>query len=182
MGLAWTWHYIWMGWWQPLLALTEKGDWSDLKLLLLCQDCSRVGTCSCFSCSSPAPCWGKGTNAGIGESTRLEGMEPAQTWPSGILLQQLRTRSCPRQGSVSHWAWEEPWLTPGPGSSPSTCSTPSPKVLHTLWEDVTSDPALPPKPLGTCRLYRRTPSHGHLFKTRIGNYLNFTWFYMGRES
>ena len=45
------------------------------------------------SCSSTAPLWGKEADADVGESTHLKGMEPAWTWTSGLLLQQIGT--CP---------------------------------------------------------------------------------------
>ena len=41
------------------------------------------------------PLWGKGPDAGWGETTCLKGTESAQAWTSGLLLQQLGIRPCP---------------------------------------------------------------------------------------
>lgn len=46
-----------------------------------------------------------------------------------------------------------------------TYSTPWGKKLPVL----TLNPALPTKPVGTCRLHRNAPTQGHPFKTRLGN-------------
>ena len=58
----------------------------------------------------------------------LKAMEPAWTWPSGVLLQPLGKPTQTQLGRIGHWA-EKIWLTFGSGSS-SLSSAPQPtKVI-----------------------------------------------------
>ena len=74
-----------MGRWQPLLVLPAEADGERSGTLtrvpgpLPDGPLLAMGTCPGPSCSSPAPLWGEGTNAGMQESTHSEGMKPAQT-------------------------------------------------------------------------------------------------------
>ena len=80
----------------------------------------------------------------------------------------------PWQSSEHHWAWEKPQLSSVSHFSPSGSShTPNQggsrqRNPGEKQPTLTSDPALPPKPLSTHRLYRDAPTQGHAFKTVIG--------------
>ena len=67
--------------------------------------------------------------------------------------------------------WPEHRGSPDSHLAPAPLSPvpPATKVGAHLMEDTTCvhvDPALPPKPLGTCRLHREAPTQGHTLTTR----------------
>lgn len=47
----------------------------------------------------------------LGQSSHSRAMEPYQTWPSGLQIQQLRSRLCPWEDSNNHRAKTKPHFT-----------------------------------------------------------------------
>ena len=108
--------------------------------------------------------WGKGHSTGRGESTHLKETEPARAWPSGLLLQQLGIRLHPDRVVMATAKRGSPTSHLDPATAPPS-SAPSPtKVIaastpwRKTWLMSTSNPALPPKALGTCSLHRDAPT------------------------
>jgi len=86
------------------------------------------------------PLWDEAAPSRRGENSHWEEMEPAQTQPSGFLLQHLRTQPHPKQGNNDHWVEEKVWLTLGPGPDPSISSPVSHQgdsCQHAQGEDMT---------------------------------------------
>ena len=110
-----------------------------------------------------APLGSKSAGAGRGEGTPWKRTEPAQTVRSGFPLQKLGTQA----ESDRHWE--------SSGSSPFFSDPPPVNVIATSthWGKtelvLKSDPLLPPKSVGTHRLYKVTPTQGHSFKTTRSN-------------
>ena len=93
----------------------------------------------------------------------------------GLLFQPLGSCPCPnrvviateeRGSPSSHLALALDGPSPAPPHTKVVAArTPCGKIRSVL----ISKPALPPKPLGTFRLYMDTPTQGHIFKTGVSN-------------
>ena len=187
-----TWHCIWMGRGQPLLALAEAADWERSGSLAgvpgLPQSASwpTSSTCSSPSCSSAASIWGwrcrfldggecilKGNRNKWDPTLRASAPEPCNTTPppSKAMLATEHKRS-------PSWHLGHDLAPPLP-ASPLTKVTAASTPWGKIWPMFTSDPTLPPKPLGTHRLYMDAPIQGYPFKNGIGNC--FTEFHRNRE-
>ena len=104
---VWTQHCIWTGQGQLVLVLAEaagqkmSGALTGMLGPSQCTHWRVLGTRFSPSCSSAAPYRGEDAIAGRRDSKHTEGIQPACTWPSGLLLQHLGT--CPRHLIGQRW-------------------------------------------------------------------------------
>lgn len=98
------------------------------------------------------PLWGEGAGAGSRNSIYLK-LNQLKSNPKNFSSSNLGHNPSPSTTVIASEQRASPWQY----------------ILWKMWLVFTSNPVLPPKPLGTCRLYRNTATQGHPFKTKIGN-------------